>query len=77
MSAINIDGVTLRDYLAASLPREPIPESVGVALCGPKPTHPDPLVTMEWWSHVEAAWRYNKADAMLKVRLKVPPQRSR
>lgn len=61
-------GLTLRDQIALRIPRAPIPESWGTAVCGKKPPMTDPLALMEWWADVEAAYRYTHADAILRVR---------
>lgn len=71
------NGMTLRDYFAAHEPIHPT-ESIGVMLAeeliGRKIPNPDTdsdwsaLAVVQFWADAEAAYRYMRADAMLRAR---------
>lgn len=70
-------GMTLRDYFATHEPIDPN-ESIGVALAEQLAGRPHPapaglksatpLDVAQFWADAEAAYRYMRADAMLKAR---------
>lgn len=76
---VQSDGMSLRDWFAATLPGELgriDPEAIS-ELAGPAP-YIDDFVTegewgiarIRWFAEFEAAWRYMRADAMLAAREK-------
>lgn len=67
------DGMSLRDYFAAAfiVGADEITQQMGETLLKKQCPTWEPGNTMEsvrWWAESEAAYRYLKADAMLKAR---------
>lgn len=70
------EGMSLRDYFAATLVIDPEEPGKGRAMvlmksAPPVATTEKPDASMEqmlWWMEAEARYRYAKADAMLKAR---------
>ena len=66
--ADNEHGMSLRDYFAASIDVRDVPISAYEALIGEFPDYADAITKQRWWANGEAAYRYHRADAMLKAR---------
>ena len=62
------DGMTLRDYFAASIDVRDVQISAYEALIGEFPSYADATTKQRWWDNGEAAYRYHRADAMLNAR---------
>lgn len=70
-----IAGMTLRDYFASNLPDEPTGDdyhaTIKEALVGrkqPIANHDGWIAVIQFEADFRAAWRYMRADAMLKAR---------
>jgi len=78
---IHAAGMTLRDYFAAHIPTDPdapIGQRAAELLLGrpcPKASESkeaDPREVLLFWTEAEAAFRYFRADAMLRARTTTP-----
>jgi len=61
-------GMTLRDYFAAKIDMTDVPISAFEALIGEFPSYASPKDKQDWHAKGEAAFRFHRADAMLKAR---------
>jgi hypothetical protein len=61
-------GPCLRDWLAAQVSMGGVALSALEALEGPFPAYADAKAKQDWYARAEAAYRYHRADAMLKAR---------
>jgi hypothetical protein len=61
-------GMSLRDYFAATVSMDGVALSALEALEGPFPAYSDAKAKQDWYARAEAAFRYHRADAMLKAR---------
>ena len=61
-------GLHMRDYFAAAVNMDGVALSALEAFEGPFPAYADAKAKQDWYARAEAAFRYHRADAMLKAR---------
>lgn len=63
-----VPGMTLRDYFAARVDASGVAMNVLEVFAGPCPSYAEAKVRQDWYARAEAAFRFHRADAMLKAR---------